>query len=542
MRRLKDKKMQKSLVAPITFLFNFAHPNFITMKHITLTLISVLLFVGLMPSLHAQTVTTPSGPVVMNFSKEHYSHAVLANNDQQLVAYCSPIWQKLKKCYHSIVTYDKTTNITSSCVLNLSSDYKRLVAFDAGDSYFVAYSRYAKATEYEFSTASIPKDCANDYTVTPRTVLSLDIDRNGYVQSFVAESADHTKHAIVLVGINKKEMADKFYFYVYDDAGREVLSKILAPEINGDSFSIEDLAVTNDGDALLLMRTGRKDKAGSSSIHLLTCTQQGGKSYVEPVRFGEIQSMRLLVLNNGNYFVGGYCAEEQEKPTSEYFSCIFNKKLGNFEPAKHFKLPENQQPKHEYMLLYFIRYYTHCAALHELDNGEVVMLGEHRAMVVETGQGTTYYHYARDIVYQHFDADGGSMHAKRLAKYQACQFEKGAVNFNAEWYTYDKLGISFSSFVSGNSVYVLYQDHQDNFNKKDGSTMYSTITTRAKSCTVLARLDDDGPEMKMVMVPGKTKRTLHNLWLFDGKELWFGMYSLKDYSLEHCTLSSVFAE
>ena len=134
MRRLKDKKMQKSLVAPITFLFNFAHPNFITMKHITLTLISVLLFVGLMPSLHAQTATTPSGPVVMNFSKEHYSHAVLANNDQQLVAYCSPIWQKLKKCYHSIVTYDKTTNITSSCVLNLSSDYKRLVAFDAGDS------------------------------------------------------------------------------------------------------------------------------------------------------------------------------------------------------------------------------------------------------------------------------------------------------------------------------------------------------------------------------------------------------------------------
>ena len=55
------------------------------MKHITLTLISVLLFVGLMPSLHAQTATTPSGPVVMNFSKEHYSHAVLANNDQQLV-------------------------------------------------------------------------------------------------------------------------------------------------------------------------------------------------------------------------------------------------------------------------------------------------------------------------------------------------------------------------------------------------------------------------------------------------------------------------
>lgn len=523
-------------------MFNFAHLKFINMKHITFILISIVMMACLMPSLHAQTAPVPSGPVVMNFSKEHYDHAVLANNDQQLVAYCSPIWQKLKKCYHSIVTYDKTTNITSSCVLNLSSDYKRLVAYDAGDSYFVTYSRYPKATEFELSTTFIPKDCANNYTVTPHTVLSLDIDRNGYVQSFVAESADHTKHAIVLVGINKKQMADKFYFYVYDEAGREMLSKILTPDIYGDSFSIEDLSVTNDGDALLLMRTGTKDKPGSSSIHLLTCTQEGGKSYVERTPFGEIHSMRLLVLKNGNYFVGGYCAEEQEKPTSEYFTCIFNKKLGNFEPAKHFKLPDNQKPKHEYMLLYFIRYYTQCAALHELDNGEVVMLGEHRGMVIETGQGTTYYHYARDIVYQHFDVNGSSIHTNRLAKYQACSFERGAENNNATWFTYDKLGISFSSFVSGNSVYVLYQDHQDNFNKKDGSTMYSTITTRAKSCTVLARLDDDGPEQKIVMVPGKTKRTLHNLWLFDGKELWFGMYSLKDYSLEHNTLDSVFAE
>ena len=72
--------------------------------------------------------------------------------------------------------------------------------------------------------------------------------------------------------------------------------------------------------------------------------------------------------------------------------------------------------------------------------------------------------------------------------------------------------------------------------------MYSTITTRAKSCTVLARLDDDGAELNMVMTPGKAKRTLHNLWLFDGKELWFGMFSLKDYSLEHSTLNGMFTE
>ena len=524
-----------------TFLFNFAHPNFITMKHITLTLISVLLFVGLMPSLHAQTATTPSGPVVMNFSKEHYDQTVLSNDDQQLVAYCTPIWQKLKKCYHSIVTYNKSQNTVSSCVLDLSADYKRMVAFDAGDSYFVGYSNYPKATKFEYATASIPKDCGANYAVNPRTVLSIDIDFNGYVLTYAAESADHSKHAIVFVNINKKQIAEEFYFYVYDEAGRELLYKVLSPEIYGDRFSVEDLAVTNEGEALLLMRTGTKNKNSSSAVHILRCTQQGGKSFVKPLTFGNIHSMRLLVLKNGNYFVGGYCAPTADEPTSEYFTCIFNNKIEDFEDVRHGALTENQKPKHEFMLLYFIRFYTQCTALHELEDGEVMMLGEHRAMAVETGQGTTYYHYARDIVYQHFDANGEMLHNRRMPKWQSFQFEKQAIPLAPDWFTYDKLGISFSSFVDNGKVYVLYQDTQENFNQKDGKSSYTNLT-HGKSCTVLARMDDDGPEQKILMMPGKSKKVLHYLWLFDGKELYYGMCNMKEYSLEHSTLESVFAE
>ena len=44
------------------------------------------------------------------------------------------------------------------------------------------------------------------------------------------------------------------------------------------------------------------------------------------------------------------------------------------------------------------------------------------------------------------------------------------------------------------------------------------------------------------MVPGKVKRVLHNLWLFDGNNVYFGEASLKDYSLEYLSLDSMFQE
>ena len=95
--------------------------------------------------------------------------------------------------------------------------------------------------------------------------------------------------------------------------------------------------------------------------------------------------------------------------------------------------------------------------------------------------------------------------------------------------------------MKGNAVYVLYQDSQANYNKHDKTPAQMTMG-RGNTCTVLARLDSDGPERDMVMLPGKAKRTLHNLWLFDGNKFYFGMASLKDYSIESRSLDELFQE
>ena len=499
------------------------------------------LLIGMSVRMFAQP--SPSGPLVENFSMEHYDKAIMSDNGDEFVAYGSPIWVKLKKCTHSIITYDKTKHTVLKQDLVLSDDYKRLLAYDSGDSYFVTYSRYPKSTIFEYSTAFIPKDCGANYQVTPKTMLSFNIDHNGYVMEYTAESPDHKKHAIVFVYINKQQKAGSFYFFVYDEMGNEIIHKVLSPEIYGGSFSLEDLAVTNEGEALLLMRTGTKNRQGlyNSAVHILYCNKEGGQSFVVPTDFGVIQSMRMLVLKNGDYFVGGYYAEKSEDPTSGYFTCILPKGHEEFETPKHYSLPANQRPKHEFMLMYMQKYYTYCAAMHELEDGEVVMIGEHRFIVVTTGQGTTYYHYADDIIYQHFNHDGEMTHTHLIAKNQARQFERGASHISPTWLTFDKLGLSFTSFVKGNSVYILYQDSQANVNKKD-KTPAQLGTGRGKTCTVMARLDNDGPERQLVMVPGKVKRVLHNLWLFDGNNVYFGEASLKDYSLEYLSLDSMFQE
>ena len=501
-----------------------------------------VLFVGLFAGVFAQA-PSPSGPIVDNFSREHYDKAVMTDNDQEFVAYGSPIWVKLKKCTHSIITYDKEKRTVAKCDLTLSDDYKRLLAFDAGDTYFVTYSSNPKSTVFDYSTARIPKHCAANYTVTPKTRISFPIDHNGFVMEYTAESPDHSKHAVAFVYVNKKQYAENFYFFVYDNEGNELVYKVLHPEIYGGNFSVEDLAVTNDGEALMLMHTGTKERQSmhNSAVHILSCGQEGGQSYVKPVSFGIIQSMRLLVLKNGDFFVGGYCADKSGGPTSGYFSCIYRQDQEEFDTPKHYALPDKHRPKHEFMLGYMLKYFTKCATLYELENGEVVMLGEHRAMVISTGNGTTYYHYADDIVYQYFNKEGEMTHQQRLPKNQAKQFERGANDIAPTWFTYDKLGISFTSFVKGNAVYVLYQDSQANYNKHDKTSAQMTLG-RGSTCTVLARLDNDGPERDMVMIPGKAKRTLHNLWLFDGNNFYFGMANLKDYSIEFRSLEDLFQE
>ena len=501
-----------------------------------------ILLVGLFQGVFAQA-PSPSGPVVNNFSREHYDKAIMADNDQAFVAYGNPIWVKLKKCTHSIITYDKGKHTVEKRDLTLSHQYKRLLAFDAGDTYFVTYSRYPKSTVFEYSVASIPKDCAAEYTVLPQTKLTFPIDHNGFVMAYTAESPDHTKHAVAFVYVNKKQKADNFYFLVYDKEGNELSYKVLSPEIYGNSFSVEDFAVTNDGKALILMCTGTKEYQSmhNTAVHILCCGPEGSESYVKPVTFGVIQSMRLLMLKNGDYFVGGYFGEESDKLTSGYFSCIYRQDQENFDAPKHYTFLEKHRPEKVFMLTYMLRYFTKCATLYELENGEVVMLGEHRAMVISTGNGTIYYHYADDIVYQYFNNDGEMTHQHCVPKNQVIQFEKGATDIDPTWFTYDKLGISFTSFVKGNSVYVLYQDSQSNYHKHDKSLAQLTLG-RGSTCTVLARLDNDGPEYDMVMLPGKTRRTLHNLWLFDGTKFYFGMANLKNYSIEYRLLDELFHE
>lgn len=483
--------------------------------------------------MRAQNVQEPHGPIVNNFNVEVAGECVMIDDADQLVAYCGPVRETLKRGYHFIVKYDKKRNTIVQTPLTLDKDYLRVMAFDAGDSYFVSYMRYPKRTEFEYTTAFIPKNCQNDYTVRPKVSTTFGVDFSGGAESFSSVSPDKQRYAVVFVVLNKKNMAEKFLFFVYDAQGNELYTQALSPEIYGDSFSMEDVQVNNDGEVVVLMRTGTKERRNinNSAVHLLVCNATGGQSFVEPTDFGIAQSMRLLQLQNGNLFVGGYYTNEPSAPTVGYFNYIFDTKEETFSEAHSYQLSPNQQPKHQLDLLGYFVYNTDCGALHELPTGEVVMIGEHRcAIAVQNGPGVaTYSHFADDIVYQYFDKNGEMEQNRTIRKNQGKNFPYYAGYEGNNNFTFSKIGISFSSFVHDGQVYILYLDSQENFNSSNKKR--AEPTKPGKSCFVLAKMDPDGADRQIIMIPGKSKRTIHELWGNDGNKIYFGTYG-KDFSIE----------
>ena len=500
-----------------------------------ISILIILLLCGMLS--HAQTVNEPHGPVVGNFNIELEGQCIMNDNADQFVAYCGPVGATLKRAYHFIVNYDKKHNTIAQTQLTLDKDYFRVLAYDAGDSYFVTYMRYPKRTVFEYSTAFIPKNCQNDYVVAPQVATSFSIDWSGGTNIYDAVSPDQKRHAAAFVILNKKSIAEKFLFFVYDENGNELYAKTLSPEIYGDSFSVEGMQVTNDGEIVMLMRTGTKEhrNLNNSAVHLLVCNADGAQSFVQPTDFGIVQSMRVLQLKNGNMFVGGYYTDEPSAPTKGYFSYVFDTKEETFSEPHFYKFAANQQPKHEMNLLGYFLYNTHCCALHELPSGEVVMIGEHRcAIAVQNGPGVaTYSHFADDIVYQYFDANGEMEHNFTIRKNQGKNFPQYAGFDGCNTYTFPSIGISFSSFVHDGQVYILYFDTQENFNKSNKQR--AEPIKPAKNCIVLSKLEADGAFSQIIMLPGKTKKTIHELWNYDGSKIYFGMFG-KDFSIEQLEL------
>ena len=133
----------------------------------------------------------------------------------------------------------------------------------------------------------------------------------------------------------------------------------------------------------------------NSSLHIAQLTDSELTEYRIPhFSFGEIHSAGILQLDNGSCFIGGYYGEAASKPSIGYFSCIFDPNSENIVETHNYMLPEEQKAQDKHMFLIHLKYRIFVQDIVRLENGKIVMLGEHRAYAVQTTRGVcgTLFH------------------------------------------------------------------------------------------------------------------------------------------------------
>lgn len=463
---------------------------------------------------------------------------ILENDADQFAAYLFPRMDRKsmfhkKMVEHTIAVFNKNKRSFNYHKLVFPTPHYMETAFDTGDDYFAAYT-YDEKKSTVYCTGHMPKTG----TQNARTKARLTIPSQG-VWSTHVESPDGKLHAVILLAAFKKNQP-KVYTFVYDSKGEELSYKEFTPSMRTSYFAFSNAVLANNGDmTLLFISYDRKAKQGyngfslplsnaivskigdpkNTSLHVAQISDGDLTEYRIPhFTFGEIHSAGIFQLDNGSCFFGGYYGEDASKPSIGYFSCIFDPNSENIIETHNYVLPQEQQAQDKHMFLIHLKYRIYVQDIVRLENGKIVMLGEHRAYAVQSSRmgntTTTYYsNWASDVVYQTFDTNGECERNDMVRKLQS---------YNTGYYipldTYSKIAYSFPDymityfpFVKGNNIYLVYNNSLEHDKYCNPTPM-----NYGKTCMRLAKLSPDGKvDYKTIMKCDTRKSFLKSLVLAD---------------------------
>ena len=480
---------------------------------------------------------------------------LLENNEDQFVEYLSPRYGGKKNLDHTLAVFNKNKRSFTYHKVAFSTPHFLKMAFDTGDDYFSAYARFEKKNTI-YCTGHLPKTG----TQSPRIKARLTIPSND-VWCKSMESPDGKMHAVILLASFKKT-APKVYVFVYDSKGDEVSFKEFTPSTRSAYFAFSNAALSNNGDLTILLvsydRKGKQDFNGFSmplsnalikkpndptntALHIAQFSDGEVTEYRIPhFNFGEIHSAGILELENGAYFLGGYYGENAANSSVGYFSCIFDPNSENIIETHHYMLPAEQQAQDKHMFLMHLKYRIYVQDIVRLENGKIVMLGEHRAYAVITSRVgnatyTEYSNWASDVVYQTFDTKGECERNDMVRKLQA--HKTGAYislkGFDPIVTNFQDIFISYSSFVKGNDIYLIYN------NSLDPDKYCSTMPLDyGKACMRLTKLSADGKvDYKTIMKCDARKSYFNRIWLVDDDgTVYISTGGKQGYGIESFTL------
>lgn len=145
---------------------------------------------------------------------------------------------------------------------------------------------------------------------------------------------------------------------------------------------------------------------------------------------------------------------------------------------------------------------------------------------------TTYSYFLKNVFYHQFALDGVHAGYDMFPKPQVGTSLTPVKN-------YADLGLSYSAFLNGTTVYLLYNEHISRFDTKWSSDRISfNSDLKKEACLSLVRINKIGDMDQIMIMPPVKDVYYHKLWYSDGWNLIFGLSTKKTYDLEQVQISS----
>lgn len=495
------------------------------MKRVTL----LALFITLITSVMAQSVgffepysnTWMRRPVI-------YGHPVGQDADNLYFYVCPRAVDafKPKTWTDHVFTIDKS-GMTSSDIAITAANYYSFIDGIVSDNSIIGlyYSLSKKGDNVIFSIVNIDKS-AKALTLDDNNSVRTTANPKYWPSFMWAKSPDGKLLAALVMITGKDNQLENLFAVVVNDQGEFAWSGAVTPDFGGKTFSIGDLTVDNEGNlyipAYTCLMTGKN--ISNVNFMVIKANSDGSNSFSEEINFGTPQDFTSKILKDGNLVIGGYYTDSKTNTSTNsngYFFYKFDPRSESFLDLHHAEFSDGYVEKEQWARFSNIlgnqQYTIHADDIFELENGTLVMCGEHRFIKeIYNSQmhSYTYQHLTKNILVSKLLKDGTTQFTM-IEKQQGCSMNMRAGD---DW---RPMSISYSAFAHGNDMYFLFNDDTHNipypgrgsifgpsglsFNKKGGESVLMRLTP--------------GQELTQRVLPDPTQ-FLRGVEFIDGDEFY----------------------
>lgn len=419
---------------------------------------------------YAQNTNTVLGSGYDNFYNWHHNTFTLDGYNGKHAIYSGGYYNIKKKDINGdcLFMIDAEGRSVTQSSLEHHEDFYEIRAFDNEEEVIVLYSYFNKKVK-KFGlymnkmskvTASSPWD--------PEELLAITTEKSDGRYIYTAVSPDKSKFALLLVGADRKNNMEGAILMMFDNNGNLLWENNVNFEFTNKTFGMMDILVSNEGEvncALMSYSKVGNNGRNNDHVHLMTISQDNATTIDQSIDFGCVSNGRLLVKKDGSVALAGYYATTEKECENGTYAIIFNTSAGDASAVSNTPFPSDYKESAGYFKAYanyVVNQRCHVIpmGIYEFENGTIGLVGEQHGFVAHQSQNGTYYVLvAKNIMYNAVE-DNGVQELKMISKLQSIT---GAPNMS-----YQSQKISFFPFFANNTIYLLYNDHADNYKGDEG--------------------------------------------------------------------------